>query len=42
MARHPAWPGRRLESHRPRMLVGDVTVWTGVRDDIDRRIAGRD
>ncbi len=27
------------QSHRARMLVGDVTMWTGVRDDIDWRNA---
>ena len=26
------------QSVRTRMLVGDVTVWTGVRDDIDWRV----
>ena len=28
-------------SHGTRMLVGPVEVWTGVKDDIDWRVAGR-
>ena len=27
------------QSHRARMLVGDMAIWTGVRDDIDWRYA---